>query len=139
MSQVHNSTITRPVPIHRNRLIIGAAVFAAAIVAATAAGLAIFSVPVVTPTAPSAQHEDAADGWAPAMVDRSAAMLARMQDGYLPGLLSGRDTGDAVDGYLPGLLSGRDTGDAVDGYLPGLLSGRDTGDAVDGWESSVIR
>ena len=122
MSQVHNSTITRPVPIERNRLFIGAAVFAAAIVAATAAGLAIFSVPVVTPTAPSAQHEDAVDGWAPVMADRSAATLARMQDGYLPGLLNGRNTADAVDGYLPG-----------------LLNGRNTGDAVDGWESSLIR
>lgn len=121
MSQVH-STTTRPVPIEGNRLFIGAAVFAATIVLATAAGLAIFSIPAAAPTAPSAQQEDAVDGWAPAMADRSAATLERIQDGYLPGLLATRRSGDAVDGYLPG-----------------LLSGRNTADAVDGWESSLIR
>jgi len=120
MNQAHNSTITRPVTSERNGLLTGAAVFVATIVVATAAGLAIVSIPAVSPGAPSVQKEDAVDGWAPAMADRSAARLARMQDGYLPGLIAGRNTGDAVDGYMPGLLAGRKTGDAVDGWESSL-------------------
>ena len=104
MNQVQKSTITQPVPIDHNRMLTGAAVFVAAIVAATAAGLAIVSHPATTLTAPSTQQEDAVDGWAPAMAERSAANLARIQDGYLPGLLGGRNTGDAVDGWESSLI-----------------------------------
>jgi hypothetical protein len=102
--KAENSTITLPVPIERNRLLTGAAVFVVAIVAATAAGLAIMSAPATTLTAPSTQQQDAVDGWAPAMADRSAARLARIQDGYLPGLLGARKTGDAVDGWESSLV-----------------------------------
>jgi hypothetical protein len=102
--KAENSTITLPVPFEHNRRLTGAVVFVVAIVTATAAGLAIMSAPATTLTAPSTLQQDAVDGWAPAMADRSAARLARIQDGYLPGLLGGRKTADAVDGWESSLI-----------------------------------
>jgi hypothetical protein len=104
MNQVENSTIARPVPIQHHRLLTGAAVLVVAIAVATAAGLAIVSIPVKTVTAPSTPEQDAVDGWAPAMADRSAAKLAQIQDGYLPGLLGARNSGEAVDGWESSLV-----------------------------------
>jgi hypothetical protein len=104
MNQVENSTITQPVPLEHHRLLAGAAVVVAAITLSVTAALAIVSAPARTLTVQPTQREDAVDGWAPAMAERSAAKLARTQDGYLPGLLGARHTQDAVDGWASSLI-----------------------------------
>jgi hypothetical protein len=139
VSQVSHSTIAQPIRARRNQRF---GVLAPATMAITAAGVAAILIVTSFSSAPTVQtppaHRDLVDGWMPAVAAAHAARLARMQDGYLPGLLAARDAGDPVDGYLPGLLAARGSGEAVDGW-ESALTGRDqSSDVRDGWESGLL-
>lgn len=130
MTQVTKSTIARPIPATQSRRYAAFVAFTAGIIAAAVGGVFIVTSLTAAPTAVrTPQHQDLVDGWMPAVIAAEAARLAQLEDGYLPGLLAARDSGDPVDGYLSGLLAAHDLGDAGN---PG-----DDGIAVDGWESGL--
>ena len=127
MSQINRSIVAQPIPLKEQPQRYAAAVgiamaISAGVVAAVFIVSSLTSAPAVT--APTLQAEDLeriVDGWMPAAAEAGAARLARLQDGYLPGLVAAHNPGDAADGYLPGLLAARNSGDAVDGWEAGLL------------------
>jgi hypothetical protein len=126
VSQINRSIVAQPFPLKRHSRQAAAVAISAAIAAGTVAAAVVMSAltPATTATAPNVQAEDLeriVDGWMPAAAEAGAARLARLQDGYLPGLVAAHNPGDAVDGYLPGLLAARNAGDAVDGWEAGLL------------------
>jgi hypothetical protein len=120
MSQI-SSTIPKPeVPaVPGGRRFIPVALIAFAIFVGVAMTIAARPAAVAVPAARSGSA-DVVDGWEAAMLAAQATRLARIQDGYLPGLLASRQTGDLVDGYLPGLLRAHAADDIMDGWEPGL-------------------
>jgi hypothetical protein len=133
MSQVHQSAISQPIPVKKERRA-GAAAFAAIIAASAIAAAFAFSTLTRPPAiVATPQHENLVDGWMPAAAGAEATRLASLQDGYLPGLVAARQDGDLTDGYMGGLISARQGERLVDGYLPGLVAGRQEGDLIDGY------
>jgi hypothetical protein len=141
MAQVHRSVVAQPILLKRERYGLAAGI-AAGIAAVFVAGVfivsSITSAPAAVRTPGSENVDQLVDGWMPAVAAAQAARLMRMQDGYLPGLLAARGSGDAVDGYMPGLLAARGSGDAVDGWASALISRSQSSDARDGWESGLL-
>jgi hypothetical protein len=124
MAQVHRSIVAQPIPLKQERYGLAAAI-TAGIAAAFVAGVFIFSSVTSAPTAvrtPGSQNLDQlVDGWMPAVAAAQAARLARMRDGYLPGLLAARGSGDAVDGWASALTSRGQSSDIRDGWESALL------------------
>ena len=74
--------------------------------------------------APSLRGGDAVDGWEAAMTAERVLNLERLQDGYLPGLLS------AAALHL--------ANDVRDGWEPGLNLGQQPRQVIwDGWEAAL--
>lgn len=135
MSQINRSAIAQPARVERSNQFV-VAVAAITLAAAAMIGMVLFRSAAPAAVKVPAAHEALVDGWQPAAMVAGAARLARIQDGYLSGLVNVQ-RGDLADGYLSGLVGTRPGGDLTDGYLPGLTAASNAGDLVDGWLPSV--
>jgi hypothetical protein len=135
VSQVHRTSIAQPNRVDRtNQFVV--AIAAIALAAAAMIGIVVSRAAAPAAVKAPAAHEALVDGWQPAARVAGAARIARIQDGYLSGLVNVQ-RGDLADGYLSGLVGSRQGGDLTDGYLPGLTAASNAGDLVDGWLPSV--
>ena len=121
MSQV-SSTISTPLStIHVPSPRVIAAFIGACVVLGAALAVAQPTSPAL---APSLRAGNTVDGWEAAMTAERIMNLERLQDGYLPGLLSA--------------ASVQVTTDAMDGWEPGLNLGQQPRQIIwDGWEASL--
>jgi hypothetical protein len=119
MSQVHRSVIAPPLVAHGRQAIRRSEFFVA--IVATAVLIAAFivtSIAAAPATIRGGGGGDLVDGWMPVAGSARAAQLDRTQDGYLPGLLSGRT--ELVDGWLPSVAGVPGADDPRDGWEAGL-------------------
>jgi len=143
MRQVQHSVVAQPFPMRRPRFATMTLLSAGVTIALTVGIFAIGSLttsPSAVPAPQAQRHEQIVDGWAPAVAAAEGARLARLEDGYLAGLLTTRmSAGDPVDGYLAGLLATHASGNLVDGWLPAATIDIPSEDPRDGWEAALVR
>jgi hypothetical protein len=119
MSQVSTTIPATTLQVPSRRVI--AALIGACVVLGAALAVAQPTRPV---PAPSLRAGNTVDGWEAGMAAQRVINLERVQDGYLPGLLSAATLNlstDAMDGWEPGLNLGQQPRQIIwDGWEAGL-------------------